>query len=533
MKKTILLVFIFLLASALRLFHISTNPPAISWDEASLGYNAFTILNDGKDEFGEKYPLDRFTAFGDYKPPGYIYAAVPSVAVFGLSEFAVRLPSALAGLLLVLISYKIGLELLKSKKIGLLSGFLVAISPWSIQFSRTAFESNLAATFNAAGVYFFIIAKRKPYLFVVSLASFVLSFYSFNANRIIAPIMLAALSILFMKTLWANLKWVIISVVFGIVLLLPSVNYLRDRESRLRFQEVSIFNELDTIKLANSRVQLDGFGLISKAIHNRRVLFSLNFLKHYADNFKLRFLFVQGDVNPRLSLPEMGQLYIWELPFFVFALYFIIARRKYLVMPLIIWMLIVPIPAATAKETPHALRTLSILPTYHILIATGIHFLFNTIFKTKYKVAAFSLAALLLTVNVYYYLHNYYVHYPVNFSGEWQYGYKELVAYVKNNEKKYDQINITNKIGRPYIYFTFYEKYPLQKFLADRKASRDWFGFWEVNTLDKISFTPNPLTSSGRMLLVTANSDVPPGFHHILSINDLGGHEVFNISDNL
>ena len=46
-----------------------------------------------------------FLPSGDYKPPLYIYAVVPSIWVFGLNEFAVRFPSAIAGTLLVIVTY--------------------------------------------------------------------------------------------------------------------------------------------------------------------------------------------------------------------------------------------------------------------------------------------------------------------------------------------------------------------------------------------------------------------------------------------
>ena len=95
------LIFIFLIAAALRLFALGSNPPGLYWDEVSLGYNAYSILKTGHDEHNRFLPIDTFKAFGDYKPPGYIYATVPSIALFGLNNFAVRLPSALAGTLLV------------------------------------------------------------------------------------------------------------------------------------------------------------------------------------------------------------------------------------------------------------------------------------------------------------------------------------------------------------------------------------------------------------------------------------------------
>jgi len=119
--KKFLLILIIIIAIFLRIWHLDLNPPSLYWDEASLGYNAYSILLSGADEHGEKLPLDRFIAFGDYKPPGYIYSTVFSMAVFGPNEFAVRFPSAMGGILMVILTYFLTKKLLTSVKVFLLA----------------------------------------------------------------------------------------------------------------------------------------------------------------------------------------------------------------------------------------------------------------------------------------------------------------------------------------------------------------------------------------------------------------------------
>src|SRR3990167_2208416 len=104
-NKKILLILVIFLAFFLRFYKISETPPSLYWDEASLGYNAYSILKTARDEHGKFLPVTNFAAFGDYKPPGYIYLTVPAIAIFGLSEFAIRFPSALFGTLTVLLAY--------------------------------------------------------------------------------------------------------------------------------------------------------------------------------------------------------------------------------------------------------------------------------------------------------------------------------------------------------------------------------------------------------------------------------------------
>ncbi len=536
MKRTLLLLTI-LLAIILRLFKLGINPPSLNWDEASLGYNAYTIAENLHDEHGEFLPLSRFIAFGDYKPPGYIYTSAPFVKLFGLNEFSIRFPSFIAGTLMVLVCYLLVLELFRSRTLAMLASFLTAVSPWAIHFSRAAFEANLAAFFNLMGIYLFILSRRKKPAKILSVLFFVFSFYTFNANRIIAPLLIIGLSTVYFKDLVKNLRWTICGMVLAVLLLIPSINYLTQRESRLRFQEVSIFNNLTPIKLANQRIALDNGFWVSKIIHNRRVLFALDFLKHYTDNFSGRFLFTNGDVNPRLSLQDMGELYVWDLPFLLIGIYFIVKKRVWNFLPILIWMIVAPIPAATARETPHALRIISILPAFQIIIAYG---LYQLVLWCKYRCRINKLYILffaiccLLSANIFYFLHNYYVHFPITWSGEWQYGYKQMVEKVTARESKYDSVYVTEALGRPYIYFAFYNRYSEEEFLKNREASRDWFGFWTVNSLGKIHFGMNGmLQNTGKVLLVTTDANIPAGFRIIDDVLSPKGEIIFKIADNL
>ena len=91
MKHTwIVLFFIVFLAAVLRLWNLGLTPPSPDWDETALGYNAYSILKTGRDEYGTFLPLS-IRSFDDYKPPLYVYLTVPSVAVlvflYGLHGF--------------------------------------------------------------------------------------------------------------------------------------------------------------------------------------------------------------------------------------------------------------------------------------------------------------------------------------------------------------------------------------------------------------------------------------------------------------
>src|SRR3989344_2404648 len=101
----LLLFSITILAAILRFYQLGSNPPSLTWDEVAWGYNAYSLSVDAKDEFGKFLPITYLESFGDFKPPAYAYLTVIPVMFFGLSEFAVRFPSALFGTLTVLLTY--------------------------------------------------------------------------------------------------------------------------------------------------------------------------------------------------------------------------------------------------------------------------------------------------------------------------------------------------------------------------------------------------------------------------------------------
>jgi len=200
MKSWQKLFLIIILAAVLRFYNLAGNPPSLNWDEASIGYNAYSILKTGKDEFGEKFPL-LFRSFGDFKPPVYFYLAVPSIAIFGLNEFAVRFPSALFGTLTVLVTYLLVKRIfgsheltriktrINTNNLALLVSLLLAISPWHLQFSRGAFEANIALFFTVTGAWLFFKGRKSPYFFILSVLAFVLAFYSYHAARVFVPLL--------------------------------------------------------------------------------------------------------------------------------------------------------------------------------------------------------------------------------------------------------------------------------------------------------------------------------------------------------
>lgn len=519
-RKYLVFLGIIFLAFSLRFYQLSQNPPSLTWDEVAWGYNAYSLGIDGRDEYGRFLPLDYLESFGDFKPPLYAYLDILPVKIFGLNEFSTRLPSALFGVLTVAATYFLTRRLFPASKesLALLAALLLAISPWHINLSRAAFEANVATFFLIGGVWQFLswVEKNKWQSLLFSAIAFALSIYTFNTARVVAPLLVAVLVLGFIKVVLARKKHVILAFFIGVLLMLPVARFLLTPQASLRFQEVNIFSDIKIINVTNQEIANDNNERFSKIIHNRRFAYTIEFLKHYFDHFKPSFLFIRGDGNPKFSTQDVGQLYLWELPFFIAGILFLVRRREgyWWIVPL--WLLVGIAPAAIARETPHALRIETTLPTFQIIVAFGtIVFLSwaHALGKQRMKRSIITIVFSLLILNVFYYLYGYYVHYPREYSGEWQYGYRESITYLSKVQDTYDNIYITTELGRPHIYYLFYQKIDPKAYRKRAIIKRDVFGFVHVEQFDKYHFTKIMDTTKDntkkKNLFINVKSDVP------------------------
>jgi len=153
------LYLVFLLSGILRFYNLGHIPVSLNWDEVSHGWNAYSILKTGQDEWGKAFPIANFRAYGDYPLPLNLYFTIPFIKAFGLNTLAIRLPHVLLGTLTILSSYFVFLGVTKRKDISLLGAFFVAIDPWLLFPSRFVLQSNLSVFFITTAVALFVNGK--------------------------------------------------------------------------------------------------------------------------------------------------------------------------------------------------------------------------------------------------------------------------------------------------------------------------------------------------------------------------------------
>jgi len=485
---------IIILAFTLRFYKLTTIPPSLSWDEVAVGYNAWTILNWGKDEWGKFLPL-AFKSFGEYKLPVHIYATSVSVGLFGLNELGVRAPAALFGVLNVVLIFLLAKTIFKSKLAGLIAALFLAVSPYSIQFSRFNHELQFALFFFMLGVYLIIEgSRRKNYFLILGFASMGLDLLTYNAAKAIVPSMLLILIALYGKELLSSKKYLL----YGSIVFLLFVGLFAMDPNLLggqRFREVSVSTE----ELRETKIYQKTNNLVLARLENIMI--------KYKSYFAGSYLFETGDKNSRQSAQGVGQFYKLDLPLMLLGTAALLAgiiksrNKEYLL--LLAWALLAPIPGTLGSEFPHAGRAMFTVGSWHLLSAFGAYTIINVLKNNNLRVAMTILLVVLVMPRVYSYLSYYFNVYPPKYAIEWQYGLKQVVNYI-DSHPEYDEVYITDARQQPYIFFLFYLKTPLPAFLKtveyNQTASKSantvvGFGRYHFGTWDPIESKPIPAVS--------------------------------------
>lgn len=540
----IFLGLILLVAFFLRIYRVTEIPPSLNWDEASIGYNAYSILKTGKDEWGESFPL-HFKSYGEYKLPAQIYASIPGIYFFGLNEFGVRITPVVYGTLTVLLTFLLARSLFGSNEVAILTAFFLAISPWHIHLTRASFESSFSVFFVVMGMWFFVLGLKTPKILFLSVLAFAFSVYTYNSARVFAPLFLFCVSILYAKQLMLYKKYAILSAALFAVLLIPFISFVLSGEGSARYKLVSITDDAGLVPRINERRgQSQMPGLLPVLIHNKVTYISFYFARNYVAHFDPRFLFVSGAPHKQHHVQGVGEMYFYQAFFVIAGLILLFYKRSKFRFLLILWLGLSFVPVAVTKDSiPHALRTLIAAPVYQLLTAYGLYYAFSW-FRNRGRLVGWIFALATVVIGIWSlggYLHNYYTKYPYLYSRDWQYGYKQVVEFIGKHYIEYDSIVFSRHFGEPHMFTLFYLQFDPARFQSDpglvRFTTYDWV---RVLKFDKFYFpdlgdegtkyTDVVKENRGkRILFIGKEGDFPPNLNRLLTVHFLDSKTAFEL----
>jgi len=485
--SNILLVFIVCIGIFLRVVSSQTSPPGFNEDEAALGYNAYSIFITGRDEHGVLFPLS-LESFGDWKLPVYSYVTILPIVFFGLTEFAVRFPSILSGAIGIILIYYICQKLFSRKSVSLYAAFFFAVSPWSIFFSRAAYEVNLATTIFLGGLLLFLNGlDKKKYWSVYLLAAgilFGITLFTYHAYIIFIPLFSIFLSIY----IWKRLGKKIIIFLLPIVILTFVSSISSYSTGAVKFETTTIFANKDIIYNRAERFRKDtiSYPLFNK-IFSKYSGIPYQILQNYLSSFSPSFLFDKGGEKLRHNLEGFGNLYVFESLLLVIGFIGLFYYREKNNAIILAWLAIAPIPSSLTLDSPNSTRLFILMPLFTLVSAYGAWVLIIYLRKNIPGKIMIGVLSFLFLANVLFFLNLYFIHFPYSRAAFWRFGYKELVE-VSN---KYPNKNLTMQgvYDFPYIFFLFYNKYDPQKFRQEVKyCPVSYDGFKYVKQFGKYKF---------------------------------------------
>ena len=539
-----LLLIIILLGFALRFYRLGDFPPSLNWDEVSHGYNAFSIIKTGADEWGVRFPLI-FRAFGDFKLPAYIYLTTFPVFAFGLTAFAVRFVSALAGTLAIIFIYLLTRQLFEDKKFdyGLLAAFILAICPWHFFFSRAALEANLSLTFLIAGAWLLIRATRSGRDYVPAALFLGLSLHTYNTARVFVPLLLILFAWIYRRKIkfGPSLLISLIIVTFSFALV---IYQLRTGEATARYSKLAILNSVTTFQIGQTRQASHLPPLVSRLIYNRPVFFLTKFTSNYLSYFTPTFINQSKGVQTQFAIPNQPLFThpVLILTLFGLLLQLSLVRKESSAKFILGWLLIAPIAAAVTIDPPQAIRPNPLMVPVVLLAVSAVIWL-----TKRFGVIVLYLTIILTGFSFALYANQYFNIYPTHFSQSWQYGYDQAIQYALDHKNEYDRVFITKKYGEPHIFYAFFSKLDpkvLQSnFSSTRFKQSDWFwtdrienvyfvNDWQIPRSDVFSLKleSGGVINTKKSLLITSPDHIPLNVARIKSINFLDGSQAFVIA---
>jgi len=491
MKKYWLLILALILGTVLRLYQLGSLPNALTWDEAALGYNAYSIIKTGRDEFGKFLPII-FKSFGDFKPGLYVYLAIPPIAVLGLTEFAVRLPSALAGILAIYGIFLLTNELFlsssrtksltlrtnnpapitKNLPIGSFSALFLALMPWHIHFSRGAWETNVFTTLLLFSLFFLVKFIHSGKNLNLSIALAVLTFITYQAAKLLTPLILLLPVIIFWQefirefkkylTVKSNKAFLAFYIAFFISFFITTVS----GDAAHRLKRLSIFGY---------RPEIGQAGL--NLFHNQPQLTTRLIASRYLKHLSPGVLFYEGTgIVEKGHVPGMGMLlpfdFIWVILGIFFLIKFSSLKNALLIAGLL---LLSPLPGSLTLSEYSTVRALFLTIPLAILCGQGAY-LAITRFKTLSLVAG-----ALSIVFFFYFVDILFVHSKYIYAKEFQYGYKEAMQFI--NQYPSNKVVMTDVLGQPYIFYFFYSRFDPATY---QKINEFQSGGYDVGNVAKV-----------------------------------------------
>jgi len=490
---TIAILLIVALGAFLRFYQLDSLVPILNRDEAALGYNALLLTQAGVDEWGESWNFT-LRSFGDYKLIGYPSLLVGLFKIFQADDFWVRMPSALAGVGIILISYPLARVFKLSKITSLLFALVIALAPFAIYYSRFAYEANVALFYGLLSIWLLLISvggslsarhaelvlasskfgyRKRVLIDFIAVTLLVLACFTYNSPLILfLPIVLIVaisrkkdgwkswLPLLIMGVIaWLGVVWAI----FPVITQKSGISLMTD--------------PLVASQYPNYRQNLPN--LLKPLIGNQYVywaqLATENAFKSISPEFLLTKIF-----HPWHGVPQRGQL-LWSVAVVGWiGLAWLVVRvldnkslgqffadPKFILLALL---LISLLPAIITVDAPHATRSLLFLYLYCLISIWGVEqlilaanrFVHHKQTQNRIHYLLPTVLAILIVASASMYIQDLFGRYRVEARSIFQAGIVDIIEQLPDE----GHVAVLDPEGYDYIRWAWYSKLSPSDFLS-------------------------------------------------------------------
>jgi 4-amino-4-deoxy-L-arabinose transferase-like glycosyltransferase len=498
-RESILLLVLIMFGAFTRIVDLEKLPPGLSADEAYLGYQAYSIVTSGYDEWGKGLLQSSFRGYGEYKPPIIIYLVSLSTWLFGKNYSSIRIMTAAFGVLTIPLTYLMVRELSKKKLIALLASVLLLISPWHLSFSRHAYENNIAIFFTVLQVWAFLVARKRSKYIYLSFLALVIVLYLYHSNRIINPLLMLGMSVLYRKMLrWRDY---LVALVIAVVLVVPVGIALLSVSGQARFRQTAFTRRINPTVIVQTERD-NCWQAWSRAVcvlvsNKYRVLFG-EYIKNYLDHYSPSILFINGTFLNRHTVPDRGLMYLSMFPFVLLGIGFIIAERKKSGLLILFWLAVYPIPSSFSG-VGELTRMQVLMPLLCVLAAYGIWY--STSFLSRWLknlnwrqviISGYWVGIIgMMTLAAFRFAFDYTVVFPRQYYRYFNLGYRELVDIIKRDSllEQYDAVLVLSGYSVSSHHFAYELPFPPNIYLSsDIEYYRTDEGFINILRFGRLYF---------------------------------------------
>ncbi len=307
LRRKIIFYAILIVAIACRIILFVSHPGGLNQDEASIGYEAWSLLTSGMDRNGMSWPV-HFIAWGSGQNALYAYLSLPFIKVFGLHVFSIRLVNLLCGILSIVAVYSM-VNKAYGYKTAVIAMTLAAIAPWHIMLSRWALESNLFPAMFLFALWALMKAQEKRYFYYIAALLLGLSLYVYGSAYLVITLFAVVVMCYFLRQKAISWKEALFSVLLYLVIAFPIYLFV-------------LINVLgwDTIRL--------GCFTIPRVCGERMLsMWQGLSISKILENIKMLVLF-QTDGNIRNAIPYYGCFYLVSLPFCMNGILVLVKKRE-------------------------------------------------------------------------------------------------------------------------------------------------------------------------------------------------------------